>query len=142
MDTPEMAVSTRYSLLPGDLVLLATDGLFDNMPESMLLKILNGLKERGQRDLLEGASKVVEKARELSLNASFQSPFALKAREHNVPYSGGGKPDDITLILASVPFYYWYFIFGTVFQKQTHKSQLDSVTSRRNIFKIPVLEVG
>jgi len=102
MDTPEMAVSTRYSLLPGDLVLLATDGLFDNMPESMLLKILNGLKERGQRDLLEGASKVVEKARELSLNASFQSPFALKAREHNVPYSGGGKPDDITLILASV----------------------------------------
>ncbi|XP_016951103.1 protein phosphatase PTC7 homolog fig [Drosophila biarmipes] len=102
MDSPEMAVSTRYSLLPGDLVLLATDGLFDNLPESMLLKILNGLKERGERDLLEGASQVVEKARELSLNASFQSPFALKAREHNVPYSGGGKPDDITLILASV----------------------------------------
>ncbi|EDW98253.1 protein phosphatase PTC7 homolog fig [Drosophila yakuba] len=101
-DKPEMAVSTRHSLLPGDLVLLATDGLFDNMPESMLLKILNGLKERGERDLLQGASQVVEKARELSLNATFQSPFAIKARQHNVPYSGGGKPDDITLILASV----------------------------------------
>ncbi|XP_033167410.1 protein phosphatase PTC7 homolog fig [Drosophila mauritiana] len=101
-DKPEMAVSTRHSLLPGDLVLLATDGLFDNMPESMLLSILNGLKERGERDLLEGASRVVEKARELSLNASFQSPFAIKARQHNVSYSGGGKPDDITLILSSV----------------------------------------
>uniref|UniRef100_A0A6P4FGK5 Protein phosphatase n=1 Tax=Drosophila rhopaloa TaxID=1041015 RepID=A0A6P4FGK5_DRORH len=101
-DKPEMAVSSRYSLQPGDLVLLATDGLFDNMPESMLLTILNGLKERGEQDLQAGASQVVNKARELSLNASFQSPFAIKAREHNVPYSGGGKPDDITLILASV----------------------------------------
>lgn len=101
-DKPEMAVSTRHSLLPGDLVLLATDGLFDNMPESMLLSILNGLKERGEHDLLVGASRVVEKARELSMNASFQSPFAIKARQHNVSYSGGGKPDDITLILSSV----------------------------------------
>ncbi|XP_017076313.2 protein phosphatase PTC7 homolog fig [Drosophila eugracilis] len=101
-DQPEMAVSTRHSLLPGDLVLLATDGLFDNMPESMLLKILNGLKVRGEQDLLQGANQLVEKARELSLNATFLSPFALKAREHNVRYSGGGKPDDITLILASV----------------------------------------
>ncbi|XP_017041698.1 protein phosphatase PTC7 homolog fig [Drosophila ficusphila] len=101
-DKPEMAESTRYSLQPGDLVLLATDGLFDNLPESMLLKILNGLKERGEQDLQKGANQVVEKARELSLNANFQSPFAIKAREHNVLYSGGGKPDDITLILASV----------------------------------------
>ncbi|KAI8046237.1 protein phosphatase PTC7 homolog fig isoform X2 [Drosophila gunungcola] len=101
-DRPEMAVSTRHSLQPGDLVLLATDGLFDNLPESMLLKILNGLKERDERELLVGASQVVDKARELSLNANYQSPFALKAREHNVPYPGGGKPDDITLILASV----------------------------------------
>lgn len=43
-DRPEMAESTRLSLQPHDLVLLATDGLFDNMPESMLLQMLKGIR--------------------------------------------------------------------------------------------------
>ncbi|XP_017099989.2 protein phosphatase PTC7 homolog fig [Drosophila bipectinata] len=102
-DRPEMAAVSRHSLAPGDLVLLATDGLFDNMPESMLLEMLRKFHGvRDERELQEGATQVVERARELSMNASFQSPFALKARANNIFYSGGGKPDDITLILASV----------------------------------------
>ncbi|XP_020814636.1 protein phosphatase PTC7 homolog fig [Drosophila serrata] len=101
-DQPEMAVSTSLSLQPHDLVLLATDGLFDNMPESMLLQMLKEIRSNSKRDLQEGASLVVEKARELSLNSSFQSPFAIRARENNIFYPGGGKPDDITLILARV----------------------------------------
>ncbi|KAH8293995.1 hypothetical protein KR054_007225, partial [Drosophila jambulina] len=101
-DHPELAVSTRVSLQPHDLVLLATDGLFDNMPESMLLEMLRGIRGDSERDLQASASLVVEKARQLSLSATYQSPFAIKARENNVPYPGGGKPDDITLILARV----------------------------------------
>lgn len=98
-----MAAVSRLALAPGDLVLLATDGLFDNLPESMLTQMLK--KMHGVRDeskLHDAATQVVEKARELSMNASFQSPFAIKARANNISYSGGGKPDDITLILASV----------------------------------------
>ncbi|KAH8384043.1 hypothetical protein KR009_011826 [Drosophila setifemur] len=102
-DRPEMAVVSRLPLQPGDLVVLATDGLFDNLPEGMLLEMLQKLEGvREERDLQAGALRVVEKARQLSLNASFKSPFAMKARAHNVSYPGGGKPDDITLILASV----------------------------------------
>ncbi|XP_017020459.1 protein phosphatase PTC7 homolog fig [Drosophila kikkawai] len=101
-DRPEMAVSTRLTLQPHDLVILATDGLFDNMPDSMLLQMLKGIRGDSERDLQASASRLVEKARELSLNANFQSPFAIRARENNIPYACGGKPDDITLILASV----------------------------------------
>ncbi|XP_030371688.1 protein phosphatase PTC7 homolog fig [Scaptodrosophila lebanonensis] len=102
-DLPQMAACTRLPLQQGDLVLLATDGLFDNVPESMLVRMMadyQGVTDSGRLQL--GANMLVSMARDLSQSAYFQSPFAQKARANNMMYMGGGKPDDITVILASV----------------------------------------
>ncbi|XP_041447633.1 protein phosphatase PTC7 homolog fig [Drosophila obscura] len=102
-DDPAKAVATRLLLQPNDLVLLATDGLFDNMPESMLLDMLakvQGVHE--EKALQEAVNRVVERASALSTNPIYMSPFSIKAMENNVEYPRGGKPDDITVVLASV----------------------------------------
>ncbi|EDW23812.1 GL23811 [Drosophila persimilis] len=102
-DDPSEAVATRLLLQPDDLVLVATDGLFDNMPEQMLLEMLSkvqGVHE--QKAIQEAVNRVVERAGALSINPIYKSPFCLRALENNVPYGGGGKPDDITVVLASV----------------------------------------
>ncbi|XP_030564317.1 protein phosphatase PTC7 homolog fig [Drosophila novamexicana] len=102
-DSPEQAVSTHLPLQPGDLVLLATDGLFDNVPESMLINQLRALQGETRAEYLQqAANRLVELAKTLSVSPTFQSPFALKARANNVDYGIGGKPDDITVILASL----------------------------------------
>ncbi|XP_001358172.3 protein phosphatase PTC7 homolog fig [Drosophila pseudoobscura] len=102
-DDPSEAVATRLLLQPDDLVLVATDGLFDNMPEQMLLEMLSkvqGVHE--QKAIQEAVNRVVERAGALSINPIYKSPFCLRALENNVAYGGGGKPDDITVVLASV----------------------------------------
>ncbi|ALC48049.1 fig [Drosophila busckii] len=102
-DRPESAVISKLSLHPGDLVILATDGLFDNVPESILLQLLRRLpSNRDEQQLQQIANRVVEVAKDFSTCSYFQSPFAIKAKASNVRYEGGGKPDDITVILASV----------------------------------------
>ncbi|KAL7729323.1 hypothetical protein ACLKA6_008900 [Drosophila palustris] len=102
-DEPKQATSTQMPLQQGDLVLLATDGLFDNVPESMLVRHLGTLHGETQREKLQlVANQLVTLANDLSFDPNFQSPFALKARANNINYGNGGKPDDITLILASV----------------------------------------
>lgn len=42
--SPESAVTTNFSVRNGDLILLASDGLFDNMPDSMIEAELSKLK--------------------------------------------------------------------------------------------------
>ncbi|XP_023168590.2 protein phosphatase PTC7 homolog fig [Drosophila hydei] len=102
-DSPQQAVTSEINLQHGDLVLLATDGLFDNVPESMLIHHLRTLHgETRMEHLQQAVDKLVDLAKSLSQSSSFKSPFAIKAKANNVNYGDGGKPDDITVILASV----------------------------------------
>ncbi|XP_060650541.1 protein phosphatase PTC7 homolog fig [Drosophila nasuta] len=102
-DEPEAAVATHMPLQEGDLVLTATDGLFDNMPESLLVRQLATAQGETSSERLQlVANKLVALAGNLSVSANFQSPFALRARANNLNFGSGGKPDDITIILASV----------------------------------------
>jgi protein phosphatase PTC7 len=40
MDTPEKSDLQKFELESGDLILLATDGLWDNVPESTIVEAL------------------------------------------------------------------------------------------------------
>lgn len=53
------------------------------------------------QSLQESAASLVSLADRLSQTAQHDSPFAKKARLHRLQYSGG-KPDDITVVLATV----------------------------------------
>eukprot|EP01097_Dermamoeba_algensis_P005187 TRINITY_DN3297_c0_g1_i1.p2 TRINITY_DN3297_c0_g1~~TRINITY_DN3297_c0_g1_i1.p2 ORF type:complete len:143 (-),score=39.83 TRINITY_DN3297_c0_g1_i1:142-570(-) len=97
----------------GDLVLLGTDGLFDNVWDHEILnffsrfdKIKKGKDEKGVFFGGEGEEKELAKelgiwARELSQKGNRVSPFAAHASRDGMSYMGG-KPDDITIVIARV----------------------------------------
>jgi len=107
----------------GDIILMATDGLFDNVELEDITKIVldwemkNGfgdLTERQKRWRNGGsmtkqsaqtiddlAKTLVVKARENSLEDSRDSPFAILAKDNDIMWSGG-MPDDCTVMALHV----------------------------------------
>lgn len=118
--------SSSIHIRRGDILILATDGLFDNVELEEISKIAldweesNGFIRNGDiaardkrwasgssmtnqsatctKDL---AHALVLRARENSLNSTKDSPFALLAKENDVMWSGG-MPDDCTVIVMHI----------------------------------------
>lgn len=95
-ETPSNGVRLRVPVMEGDLIILATDGLFDNVDEEDLLEIV-----RTEPEVEQLTRKLVQKAYDLSLDRSRDSPFARLAKENDLMW-GGGMPDDITIIVSRV----------------------------------------
>ncbi|KAI1715914.1 stage II sporulation protein E (SpoIIE) domain-containing protein [Ditylenchus destructor] len=98
VDTPEKADLQKLELQSGDVILLATDGLWDNVPENI---IIEALSEAKPHTLQATCNSIALIARRLSLDEQYLSPFAEKARHHGENYRGG-KPDDITCIVMFI----------------------------------------
>lgn len=97
-DQANSADLNSFKLVEGDLICLATDGLWDNLDERDLLKLLKK-KFQNSDDLQLAANNIVENTVKLSLDTGYLSPFAIAAKEHERDFLGG-KPDDITVLLA------------------------------------------
>ncbi|EDW00398.1 protein phosphatase PTC7 homolog [Drosophila grimshawi] len=100
-DGPDCADLLELEMQSGDILILATDGVYDNVSKELLLQVLSpaaGIDNPVQ--LQRYANSVALIARLLSLNPNYDSPFSLNARRHNIE-AHGGKPDDITVILSS-----------------------------------------
>ena len=118
--------TSSVHILRGDIIIMATDGLFDNVDiddiASVALKwemdnqfIDNGGIDSRRRRWESGESmtdisaqtipKLAEllckKARENSLDNTVDSPFALLAKENDIMWSGG-MPDDCTVVAMHV----------------------------------------
>ncbi|XP_076344823.1 protein phosphatase PTC7 homolog isoform X2 [Tachypleus tridentatus] len=100
-DSPESADTSSFRVEEGDLILVATDGLFDNLPENMILRELSKLRDQEIENVQQVVNSLALQARQLAFDATYLSPFALRARENGID-AVGGKPDDITILLASV----------------------------------------
>ncbi|KAK3084741.1 hypothetical protein FSP39_018193 [Pinctada imbricata] len=100
-DSPDVAHSTSFGVEEGDIILLGSDGLFDNMNEDMLLDCISKLKDHRQETVQKTAHTIAEEAHTLSFDEDYLSPFALSAREAGINIRGG-KPDDITVVIARV----------------------------------------
>ena len=73
----------------GDVILLATDGVFDNVPDQLLITEL--IKVQGERDptKIQGvANSIALMARSLAFDGNFMSPFAQNARENGIDAVG------------------------------------------------------
>eukprot|EP00095_Tigriopus_kingsejongensis_P002543 maker-scaffold344_size201325-snap-gene-1.25 protein:Tk02543 transcript:maker-scaffold344_size201325-snap-gene-1.25-mRNA-1 annotation:"phosphatase ptc7 homolog" len=107
-DQPESADRYELNVEDGDVIMLATDGIFDNVPDSLLVDEIsskvpvcaNSADELKAR-LQQCANSIALIARKLSQDPHFLSPFAQKARANGLRGSGG-KEDDITVLLAAV----------------------------------------
>jgi serine/threonine protein phosphatase PrpC len=110
---PSEADSISLISNPGDVIVMGTDGLFDNMFDSQIVDVVNRSFERERLSSLAGKSSaalsgdiwipeqshcrkvaedVVLKAKENSLNTRWYSPYAQKARAAGDLKTGlGGK---------------------------------------------------
>ena len=79
-----------------DILLLATDGLFDNVPQEYIEGLLNDVTEENlQMKLIE----LIRLGLTISLDDKFLSPFAIAARAEGYKKEIGGKLDDFTVLI-------------------------------------------
>ncbi|KAL8180094.1 UNVERIFIED_CONTAM: Protein phosphatase PTC7 [Gekko kuhli] len=102
--SPDAADSTTFDVQLGDIILTATDGLFDNMPDYMILQELKKLKNSNYESIQQTARSIAEQAHELAYDPNYMSPFAQFACDNGLNVRGG-KPDDITVLLSIVAEY-------------------------------------
>lgn len=87
--SPESADTSNFQVEDGDVILLATDGVFDNVPQHMLLTELKSLQ--GERDLVQiqkVANSIALMARCLAFDRNFNSPFSAAAWKHGIRTRG------------------------------------------------------
>ena len=99
-------------MIKGDLVLCATDGLYDNLFDSDIVKIMGD----ASLTLEEKSITLARTAFTCSLNPNYYSPFSEREREWLLKQAGnnrlmkrrgpgamlGGKSDDISVVLAVI----------------------------------------
>jgi len=94
----------------GDLLLVATDGIFDNLFEHQIADIVarrfpNDAAVRRERNISAAldalAMDLANEALQASMNREIETPFSLEARENHYEYTGG-KEDDITVVVSLV----------------------------------------
>lgn len=123
-EQPVDADTASIPLMPGDVVVLASDGLFDNLEISEIIAIISEWEQeeqlepgqvqvRSEDDEARAgnssydercqalARSLVVAARAASLNKDKDSPFALLAKENDIMW-GGGMPDDTTVVIMQL----------------------------------------
>ncbi|RKP09704.1 phosphatase 2C-like domain-containing protein [Thamnocephalis sphaerospora] len=110
--TPVDAIVDHHQLQDGDIILLATDGLLDNLYDHEMLQLIDSEQSlltsprmwnaELEDSLCRVAWRLVQAAWSHSRNPRRLSPWAQAARALGEGYPLGGKPDDITAMLALV----------------------------------------
>lgn len=121
-ETPGDADTASIPVMPGDVIILATDGLYDNLDLNEIVDEVSewelehfpqdssgGVNEATRKSpnadsariMKALAERLVNKARTLSLDKNRDSPFAILAKENDIMW-GGGMPDDTTVVVGRV----------------------------------------
>jgi protein phosphatase PTC7 len=111
-DHPSDAMLTTFPLEPGDVIVMGSDGLWDNLSESEILQVVEGeFKGTGyQRGMgaesravvVKAAGAVVSAAYAASMDKRRTTPYSLAATENFDMVYSGGKKDDITAVVVNV----------------------------------------
>lgn len=111
---PEDAQVTTFGLQAGDIIVVGSDGLFDNIYDYEIGKLLDLMKSAELEeqvqvilqitlDLIKSPSQppaiIIQTDQNKSENYSRKSPYTAK---YNLKEDGHGKPDDISIVLAKV----------------------------------------
>ena len=105
-DHPEDADLYEFTVENGDIIILATDGVFDNLPDALLIEQTDSIKGHTSEltKIQECCNSIAFLARTLSKDENILSPFSRNAILHGYVDMRGGKEDDVTVILAAVNF--------------------------------------
>jgi protein phosphatase PTC7 len=97
-DLPKDSDISNFKLEKGDIIIMATDGLFDNLFEKDIINIVKNNSEKNTKII---SQMLVDSAYVNSINQKFNSPFTVNAKSHGLNYLGG-KIDDITVLIGKV----------------------------------------
>ena len=98
-DRPRDGTKMNIELMRGDLILMASDGIFDNLSDDQVVEI--AMKEKQLQTI---AKRVSELSRKISLDSKAATPYAKMAQRYGDPdYKDGlgGKVDDVSCIVVS-----------------------------------------
>jgi len=99
-DTPDDADLIKFEVEPGDVVVMATDGVFDNLSSQMIVSMAwDGVTRLVP--LNDVAQSLALEAQRVALDPHGDTPFAEGARKVGQVWNGG-KLDDITVLVACV----------------------------------------
>lgn len=99
-DLPASSDKYTTQVRIGDILVFATDGFFDNVWKEKAVEVIVEMGAQ-QAPVTEIASRLVQMAYSSSRNPGEESPFAQAAAAHGFRHRGG-KPDDITVLVARV----------------------------------------
>ena len=107
---PYDAFDAEHEIQDNDILILASDGVFDNLyDEDVEACVLGAAKDVSLTDptlseeALQAASVcIADRAHELGYNTNYLSPFAKDAKAQGVDYPHKGKDDDIVAIAAQI----------------------------------------
>ncbi|XP_042426271.1 uncharacterized protein LOC122014157 [Zingiber officinale] len=101
-EDPSKYIETyKIGLCEGDVIVTATDGLFDNLYEQEIVAIVSKSLQASLKPR-EIAEYLATRAQEVGRSASGRSPFADAALVSGYPTFTGGKLDDVTVIVSIV----------------------------------------
>ncbi|GMH95796.1 hypothetical protein TrVE_jg12759 [Triparma verrucosa] len=99
-DRPKDGTTLTVKLVPGDVIVSGSDGVFDNLSVQSICEIIKkGGTANGQ------AKEIADEARKVSLIETAETPYAVEAGKNKVEgYEDGlgGKIDDICCIVVKV----------------------------------------
>ena len=99
-DMPSAAQRFSLEVAPGDIIVAATDGVFDNVYPDEAAALVS-LAQRSGETPAAAAATLAEFARTRAADPAHLSPFAYGAQQLGFRYYGG-KMDDITVVCAYV----------------------------------------
>ena len=100
-DMPEHADIYEYEILSGDIIVLATDGIWDNIFDYRIVEILMRNHPINVAKLEEIVWEITDAALKTSIDKTVETPFSLGAQSNRIPYSGG-KKDDICCVVSLI----------------------------------------
>ncbi|XVE87272.1 hypothetical protein DITRI_Ditri18aG0103600 [Diplodiscus trichospermus] len=99
-DLPSSGQVFRIPVLPGDVIVAGTDGLFDNLYNNEVTAVVVNASRAGFTPELM-AKQIAALARERAVDKNRQTPFAKAAQDAGFRYYGG-KLDDITVVVSYI----------------------------------------
>jgi len=100
-DNPRNSQVAEYEIKKDDIIVVGTDGLFDNLFTENIIETIEKYLERKSFDSNDLAKEVAMAAFNKSIDSSWNSPFAVNARKARYMFRGG-KSDDITVVIGRV----------------------------------------
>lgn len=100
-DDPSKADSDFHAVFKKDILILGTDGLFDNLDEIQVQRLVEQYSAQNELSPSGIAKHIAEAAFKASLDTENISPFGEHARKAGIYYKGG-KSDDITVVVGII----------------------------------------